>query len=245
MRRKIVTMLLSMGCLLSIPMLTNASEDYSYLDDMTINQLKALDEEIHKRIPVNYDSTNETENVMETEESDEIKISIDDVTGKWMDKDLNYVLAIDPSGRMYCTYLNPTTGISGSSIIIREFSAEGFSTLNGGEFTYSNDADTPLLTCTATDVIPKDTVFEFCEDKYSMKDLQHEWYSIDSKKHIIIGDIDLIIKSDNGGSSTKSVDGLLVVGDYLYDINCGLLKIEMQDNEMILTSDQYTYKLVK
>ena len=37
-----------------------AEEDYSYLDNMTINQLKKLDEEIHKRLPSSSSSADVT-----------------------------------------------------------------------------------------------------------------------------------------------------------------------------------------
>ena len=52
-----------------------AEADYSYLDDMTINGLKALDEEIHKRLPTQADD-------MEDSNDDTYEILKSD---KWMD----------------------------------------------------------------------------------------------------------------------------------------------------------------
>ena len=52
MKKGIILSIIVSGMILSASTLALAEEDYSYLDDMTINELKKLDEEIHKRIPV-------------------------------------------------------------------------------------------------------------------------------------------------------------------------------------------------
>ena len=52
MSKKLISVILAAGIITAGSLSVTAEEDYSYLDDMTINQLKALDEEIHKRIPL-------------------------------------------------------------------------------------------------------------------------------------------------------------------------------------------------
>ena len=58
MGRRIISFILCLvlACA-NIAAAENAADEYAWLDDLTINQLKALDKEIHKRIPA--ESTNE------------------------------------------------------------------------------------------------------------------------------------------------------------------------------------------
>ena len=58
MLKKIIALVLIVMCISVLSVTAFAEGDYSYLDDMTINQLKELDAEIHKRLPglTNMDS---------------------------------------------------------------------------------------------------------------------------------------------------------------------------------------------
>ena len=51
MKRTVQLLLICMTLLLSFAHAENLTADYSWLDDLTINQLRALDAEIHKRLP--------------------------------------------------------------------------------------------------------------------------------------------------------------------------------------------------
>lgn len=74
--RKCVSIIITALILISChSMLIYAEEDYSYLDDMTINQLKALDAEIHKRIP-NYNGVISVFGASNTANNDETKDGI-------------------------------------------------------------------------------------------------------------------------------------------------------------------------
>ncbi len=60
MSKKLFSLILAAGILAAGSLSAAAEEDYSYLDDMTINELKKLDEEIHKRIPLPTGEENTT-----------------------------------------------------------------------------------------------------------------------------------------------------------------------------------------
>lgn len=49
--KKTLLIVVCLIAMISTTCFAGETEDYSYLDDMTINQLKKLDEEIHKRLP--------------------------------------------------------------------------------------------------------------------------------------------------------------------------------------------------
>ena len=58
MGRRIISFILCLvlACA-NIAAAENAADEYAWLDDLTINQLKALDKEIHKRIPAESTSS--------------------------------------------------------------------------------------------------------------------------------------------------------------------------------------------
>ena len=71
--KRIVTLCLMLAIMLPcFAWAEQPAEDYSWLDDLTINQLRALDAEIHKRIPIPQDP----ETAERTDDSF--------LTGKWV-----------------------------------------------------------------------------------------------------------------------------------------------------------------
>lgn len=64
MKKKILAVTLSLGCLFTIPAVSYAEEDYSYLEDMSIKELKALDVAIHELL--GDVSNNETPQIVES-----------------------------------------------------------------------------------------------------------------------------------------------------------------------------------
>ena len=69
-----------------------AENDYSYLDDMSINQLKALDDEIHKRLP--------------SENDEQINSSDINIVGKWIKSNTGLsIVTIEESGIGHFDYI--------------------------------------------------------------------------------------------------------------------------------------------
>ena len=87
MKKRILSIFLALGMMIATSVSVNAETDYSYLDDMTINELKALDEEIHKRIPIQTSDTEETEIPEETE-----VLSYDDILKEAEKQDLETMM---------------------------------------------------------------------------------------------------------------------------------------------------------
>jgi hypothetical protein len=231
----------------------NIEKDYSYLDDMTINELKELDAEIHKRIPYidssdvileNKDDITDgsaADNSTAIETTEEI-FSIDDIYGKWMNEDMEYAIVIAPNGTLFYYYLVDNISSIGGTGDIQEYTDNGFILYNnGGEFEYSIEDDNKKLTCVATGIIPSGTVLRQYEDVYSIGDLRFDWVGETSGNHIIIRDNDFSFVDKIGASSTDLTSSLLLIGEYLYNFRFGLLKIEKQGNDLLLTSDHETY----
>lgn len=121
----------------SIPVIAADNDDYSYLDDMTINQLKALDEEIHKRIPVPSDDSSSSSMVFideykpeeETENGEEVDFEkpitvIDnedlkmDFVGKFANKDyIGYKIVVEnKSSDDYISVNTTSATMNGSAL---------------------------------------------------------------------------------------------------------------------------------
>ena len=130
MKRRLLSFILTFGLVMTTAIPVIADDDYSYLDDMTINELKKLDEEIHKRIPSSSTpqtiytvvSDEETEDEVETIIFDEPITAMDndyvkvDFTGKYVDykdRELGYKITAENKTDKYLHLVTSNASIDG------------------------------------------------------------------------------------------------------------------------------------